>query len=447
MADNAMTVGSIQIEVETISQDAAKGLESLKKSLNSLRQATGKGLGLTGVISELKSVNSAASGASTAGLDKLEKTLARFGATTKGLKISSSIGNQIKAISDAVNNAGGANFNAIARLGTALKALEGLEGIRISSSIGNQITKIAAAVQGLNGVKYDSVSALVDGLKPLETLGKTNLGSLLNNLNKIPDIVASLDEQALNAFASAMQRVTAALTPLATAMNGISAGFSRLPNQIRSATTAMRTMPNSTNATGRSYGNLAAKLGLAYAGIRTISRAISGWINETNDYIENMNLFNVSMGEYAQQAQDYANMVGDTLGINPSEWMRNQGVFMNLATGFGVVSDRAFVMSQNLTALSYDLASFFNLSVNDAMLKVRGGLSGEIEMVRQLGIDLSQAAMQERANAMGIQTKVTAMTQAEKAQLRYLMLMERTTYAQGDMARTIDLWPSSEMAA
>ena len=124
MADNAMTVGSIQIEVETISENAANGLDSLKKSLNSLRRATGKGLGLSGVISELKSVNSAASGASMVGLDKLEKTLARFGATTKGLKISSSIGNQVKAISDAVNKAGGTNFNAIARLGTALKALE-----------------------------------------------------------------------------------------------------------------------------------------------------------------------------------------------------------------------------------------------------------------------------------------------------------------------------------
>lgn len=437
MADNAMTVGSIQIEVETISENAANGLDLLKKSLNSLRRATGKGLGLSGVISELKSVNSAASGNSTAGLDKLEKTLARFGATTKGLKISSSIGNQIKAISDAVNNAGGANFNAIARLGTALKALEGLEGIRISSSVGNQITKIAAAVKGLDGVKYDSVSSLVDGLKPLETLGKTNLGSLLNNLKKIPDIVKSLDEQALNAFASAMRRVTEAITPLAAAMVNVSAGFGRLPNQIRSATTAMRTMPNSTNATGRSYGNLAAKVGLAYAGIRTISNAIAGWIKQTNDYIENMNLFNVSMGEYAAQAQDYAMQVGDTLGINPSEWMRNQGVFMNLATGFGVVSDRAFVMSQNLTQLGYDISSFFNIPIEESMQKLQSGISGEIEPVRRLGYDLSQARLEAVVASLGIKQTVSSMTQAEKAQLRYYALMMQVTTAQGDMARTI----------
>ena len=141
----------------------------------------------------------------------------------------------------------------------------------------------------------------------------------------------------------------------------------------------MRTVPSGTGNAARSYGNLAAKAGLAYVAVRTIGNTIANWIGQTNDYIENMNLFNVSMGEYAQQAQNYAMQVGDTLGINPSEWMRNQGVFMNLATGFGVVGDRAYTMSQNLTQLGYDISSFFNIPIEESMQKLQSGISGEIE--------------------------------------------------------------------
>lgn len=129
----------------------------------------------------------------------------------------------------------------------------------------------------------------------------------------------------------------------------------------------------------KSYGNFAIKLGVASLAIRKIGSVIAGSIKQTNDYIENMNLFNVAMGRFADQAGQYAETVGETMGINPSEWMRNQGVFMTLATGFGVVSDRAFVMSQNLTQLGYDISSFFNIPIAEAMQKLQSGVSGEIE--------------------------------------------------------------------
>ena len=177
---------------------------------------------------------------------------------------------------------------------------------------------------------------------------------------------------------------------------------------------------------------------MAVTGLKTVGYKIASMVKEMNDYIENINLFNASMGGYASEAQGYAESVGELMGIDPGEWMRNQGVFMTLATGFGVASDRAYTMSKNLTQLGYDISSLFNMSYSDAMLKLQSGLSGELEPLRRIGYDLSQAKLEATALSLGIDKSVSSMTQAEKAQLRYYAIMTQVTQVQGDMARTLD---------
>ena len=191
-------------------------------------------------------------------------------------------------------------------------------------------------------------------------------------------------------------------------------------------------------STGKSFGNLATKGLVAALSLQKIGKTISNLIDESNNYVENMNLFSVAMGDYAKSAMDYANVASEVMGIDPSAWIRNQGVFMTLATGFGVAGDRASVMSQQLTQLGYDLSSFFNISVEDAMQKLQSGLSGELEPLRRLGYDLSQAKLEATALSLGIDKSVSSMTQAEKSQLRYYAIMTQVTTAQGDMARTLD---------
>ena len=156
------------------------------------------------------------------------------------------------------------------------------------------------------------------------------------------------------------------------------------------------------------------------------------------DYVEDLNLFTASMGEYASKAKDFAENVGDLMGIDPADWMRNQGVFNTMIKGFGAAGDRAYTMSQNLTQLGYDISSFFNISVGDAMSKLQSGIAGELEPLRRLGYDLSVARLQQEAYALGIEKNVSAMTQAEKAELRYYAIMTQVTTAQGDMARTLE---------
>lgn len=129
----------------------------------------------------------------------------------------------------------------------------------------------------------------------------------------------------------------------------------------------------------KSVGNTAARLGIMAISLRTVSNLIGGAVKNSLNYMENMNLFTVSMGKYADEAERYAQSVSEIMGIDMSAWIRNQGVFMALTEGFGVVSDRAYTMSKNLTQLGYDLSSFYNLSIEDAFQKLQSGIAGELE--------------------------------------------------------------------
>ena len=197
-------------------------------------------------------------------------------------------------------------------------------------------------------------------------------------------------------------------------------------------------LSNSNDELGKSYVNLWAKTSSAYNTIMKGAKYISNAIKESMDYTENLNLFTVAMGKYADKARSYAEEVGEVMGIDPGEWMRSQGIIMTLATGFGVASDRAYLMSQNLTQLSYDISSLLNTSPEEAMLKVKSGLAGELEPLRAIGYDLSVARLQQEAYTLGIKKKVSAMTQAEKAELRYYAIMTQVTTSHEDMAKTLD---------
>ena len=215
-------------------------------------------------------------------------------------------------------------------------------------------------------------------------------------------------------------------------------GLSSVSKEMKKLNNINIGLSSSTKSSAASFGQLATKVAAAAISLKKVGTTIASWINKSNEYVENLNLFHVSMGEYAESAQEYAEMVGEIMGIDPSAWMRNQGVFMTMSTGFGVATDRAATMSQQLTQLGYDISSFYNTSVEDAMQKLQSGLAGELEPLRRLGYDLSQAKLEATALSLGIDKAVSSMTQAEKAELRYYAIMTQVTQVQGDMARTLE---------
>ena len=392
----SLTIEQLEMEVQSNASSAVNGLDSLASSLTKLKTAVKGGMGLASVTKQLSSINAALNSINGTGVDNLSKL-------SNGLKELSSLGN-----------------------------------FKISSSIATQIGNIGVAIQSLNGTNFTVLDSLRNALSPLVTIGKSNLNSFISQLKKIPDVMKTLESIDMATFSSQLQQLVNSFVPLSSRLNSVSAGLSSVSIQIKNTTKNTNNLSNANEKTTKSYSNLVAKLAVFVTSLRSGARVIASWITQSNKYVEDLNLFTVSMGDYAQEAQTYAEHVADVMGIDPAEWMRNQGIFMTLATGFGVVNDRAYTMSQNLTQLGYDLSSFFNISYEDAFQKLQSGISGELEPLRRLGYDLSVARLQQEALNLGITKSVNAMTQAEKAELRYYAIMTQVTTAQGDMARTLE---------
>lgn len=390
------TIEQLELEVQSSSTSAVAGIDALSASLSKLKNAVRGGVGLTSVANQVRNLDTALKSMDSSGADKIDK------------------------------------------LASSLEKLKGLGSLKISSSIGNQLHNIGSAAASLTGVDFSAMEKLGTALQPLNNLNASGLKSTINALNKLPKLADTLDNMDMTKFTSQIQQLSTALAPLTNQLNAVTAAFNRLPTNIQRAITVTNRISQENNKAANSYMNLYAKIKMAMGVVRTGARVIASWITQSNQYIEDLNLFTASMGKYAEEAQDYAEAVSEVLGIDPGEFMRSQGVFNTIISGFGVASDKAYLMSKNLTQLGYDISSFFNISFEDAMQKLQSGISGELEPLRRLGYDLSVARLQEEALALGIEKKVSAMTQAEKSQLRYYAIMTQVTTAQGDMARTLN---------
>lgn len=300
------------------------------------------------------------------------------------------------------------------------------------SAIASQLGRISAEASKLNGSEGSKLESLAKGLQSLSGLGD------MSQLKKLPKVMAELSKVDLNPVKEKMEELAESIKPLADEMQKVANGFSAFPEKIQKFLVSSEKVPAGNNKSSRSFANLATKVTATIYALKRAGTVIASWITKSNEYVENLNLFSVSMGQYAESAMTYANTVSDAMGIDTSDWIRNQGVFMTLATGFGVAGDRAATMSQQLTQLGYDLSSFYNISVEEAMQKLKSGFSGELEPLRNLGYDLSQAKLEAIALSLGIDKSVSSMTQAEKAQLRYYAVMTQVTQVQGDMARTLN---------
>ena len=402
MADNVEIQG-LEFQIVNDSTQAVAGLQNLINTLNRLKTATNGG---------------------ATGLSKTAQGIRELSNSLKGL------------------NSGDASQK-ITRLTNALTALSQVGNVKISSSIANQLTAINTALAGLKWTDGDKLTSLANGLRPLSELGKANMTTFINQLSKLPKVIEDLEAADIDKFTQQMTALATAMKPFADEMQKVSNGFSAFPSKIQKLITSTEkynaSARKATSTTGQFTSGLKA-LNIAAVAItfRKIGHFIAQAVTESNKYQEDLNLFTVALGQYAAEAQNYAEKVSDVMGIDPAQWLRNQGVFNTLLTGFGDTAERAQLMSQNLTQLGYDISSFFNISIEDAMQKLQSGISGELEPLRRLGYDLSQARLEQTALNLGIKESVANMTQAEKAELRYYAIMTQVTTAQGDMARTLE---------
>lgn len=221
----------------------------------------------------------------------------------------------------------------------------------------------------------------------------------------------------------------------------ISADTQKAIGNIEKVTASLSSIGNATNKGIKPMGKATdalKKIDTALsAALLKVTKYASGAFKESNDYVEAINLFNVTMGKGTEAAQKYANELQNLMGIDSKEWMSYQGSLNQMLMGFGTAEDKANEMSQQLTQVAYDLSSVWNVDVSEAFHKVQSGLSGQVKGLKTWGINLSVAQLRETALAHGITLSTAKMTEQQKATLRYITIMEKTKNVQGDLARTI----------
>lgn len=407
MADVDIT--SLSVEISAESQGAELNIDKLATAISNLRT---KG-------NVTKVVNS---------LDKLASSIATLKQASAGMSGLDKITSFLNGLSNVNTTASAKSINTVV----------------------NAIKKIPAAVSGLNGVDFYSMSGsitqLTNALAPLSILDASNLkalGSAFNAIGKVPDLTNKLKATDLDSFASSCQKISAALTPLASQLDKVGNAFAKLPPQLSKVVTQANRVTAANEKQRKSYLSLSNQMNgfmrnmAKLVSLKAIAEYLGNAVAKFNDFYEATDLFHNAIGNLSGEADTLISKMQGLLGVDPTKAMTYMATIQSLGTSFGLTSDKAYVLSKNLTQLAYDEGSYWNKGVAETFTAMSSAISGEIEPIRRLGIDLTQARLQQELLALGFNKQVSSLSQADKAVLRYIAIMKQTANVQGNLAQTI----------
>ena len=446
------TIDELQIEIEADGADAAQSLEKLQQTLERLLspvQALTTGNGLNKLTKQLEKLAEAGRAISSlSGLDKITQAanaLKSLDTLTGAPKVSSYVNaiNKLSQASGAVQAI--ATFPDVSAqlssLTNALNSLRSIQDIRLTPLI-NSLSRLPAVVQAINSmpaIDTSRIEMLNSAMAAFRTENATAIRQLANALNRLPTVAQRINQIDFTQFSNSIRQLTTTLEPLMQRAEQAAQGLTALA-QVMQAASRQSNNSGGLGGLGRTLGSLSTKSLISWASLLKLKKVLGDCFNVSARYVENLNLFNVTMGKSASSAFEFAEAVNAALGVDTSDWIRYQGFFQSVGKGFGVVSDKADLMSKNLTQLSYDISSFYNISTEEAYNKVQSGFAGELEPLRRLGFALDEATLKQLAYSKGITQSYESMTQAQKAQLRYVAMIEQAQNigVTGDMSRTID---------
>lgn len=322
------------------------------------------------------------------------------------------------------------------------------KGIRSVANALNKISSVNLGNMDFSGLG-SKMNSLKNGLSPISSISDSSIKSLrgvssaINSIAKIPSITKKLDSKTLDDFAEVCKKVASAISPLASKLDKVGRSFSSLPSKIKSAINSTTRFSSANWKASTSLSSLASQLetikkrAAQLVSLKAIATYLANAVARFNDFYEATDLFNNAMGELSGQATELINKMESLLGIDPTEAMTNIATIQSLATSFGLASDKAYILSKNLTQLAYDESSYWNKDTATTFTAIASAISGELEPIRRLGVDLSQARLQQELLALGFNKQVSSLSQADKAVLRYIAIMKQTTNIQGNLAQTI----------
>lgn len=207
--------------------------------------------------------------------------------------------------------------------------------------------------------------------------------------------------------------------------------------ELARASAALDQLEDHTNKSTDAFSRLAKAIGLVMIARKALDTIKAG-IDYASDLAEVQNVVDVTFGSSSEAINSWSKECLAAYGMNEVSAKRYAGTMGAMLKSSGLAGDAIVDMSKDMAGLAGDMASFYNLDLETAFEKIRSGISGETEPLKQLGINMSVANLEAYALSQGIATAYNEMSQAEQVMLRYNYLMSTTADAQGDFARTQD---------
>jgi hypothetical protein len=228
------------------------------------------------------------------------------------------------------------------------------------------------------------------------------------------------------------------LVQLQADVSQLKSGLAQAEQAIKGVDDQVKVAGTGMNKFSGQMKSMAATIGVAFGAAQIVSFGKDAVMASSN-MAESLSKVQVVFGEGAAEVQAFGKAAAENLGISNQAALEAVGTYGNLFQAFGLGQGESQKMSTSLVQLASDMASFNNTSVDDAILALRSGLSGETEPLKKFGVALSEVRLKTEAMSLGlIKSTSEALTPAAKAQASYSLILKDTKLAQGDYARTAD---------
>ena len=317
------------------------------------------------------------------------------------------------------------------------KALEKLNGQAKVTKIVNALERLNGALTNLrsNSGVMGQLTALSKSLERLASLPKlTGLQSAITQLKRLPQVINDLDTADIAQFTLRLRQLSNALTPLATQMATIGTAFNRLPTSIRRVVSGVNQLNTATHAHSQALDTQSLNLMATLQNLQDylsmihfVGDAIGAVMADAIEWDGIQFRFGRAFGEDAEEVYAYAQKVSDVLKINIQQFMQYSSLYGSLLSGFGMTQEKITTISVGLTELSYDIWAAYNdrfKTLEDASEAVRSAITGEIEPIRNAGIALTEASLQEYIDSTHLAgVSIEKLSEAQKSEVRYAAMV------------------------
>ena len=443
----ATEIDSLQIEINSKAEKANAAIDRLVSKLDRLTTSlsklnTGNLTSLASGVDSLGKAMQTMNNVKTADFSRLATNLSKLG-NINTLSLNN-LGGSISRLTGAFNNIGtaSANFQQIETLASSLSKF-GNKGIsnatnnipNLAKSV-NELGKTLSSFEGINiSENVLKISELSEGIKKL---GSTASTKAIDNIPKLAKAMKELMEELSKA-----PKVSKNIIEMTNALAKLSRTGSSSGKAVNSLNNVMDSYSRKVQNSSAKTTNLLSSLGKVTAIYYTLKNLASGFtksIDIASSLTEAQNVVDTTFGSYANLVEEMSKTSIGDFGMSELTVKKVSSRFQAMGTAVGIAQGKMADMSLELTKLTGDMASFYNVSQEDMATSLQSVFTGETEPLRKYGLDLTQATLQEWAMKQGIDANISSMSQMEKVLLRYQYVMANTKTAQGDFAKTAGTW-------